>query len=79
MSPEEQDEAGKRLEEKRRKEMTGSRLQMSHSRMTRSFSEMRGVLTVTVHRCINLEVSGNTAGLESSGWDTSSYDADTRE
>lgn len=53
MSPEVQEEAAKKLEESRRKAAMMGQLTR---KTTRSTLDMRGVLTVTVHRCINLQV-----------------------
>lgn len=56
VSPDEQEEAERSLEEKRLKSVMGKELQMTVGSTSQNFSKMRGVLTVTVHRCINLEV-----------------------
>lgn len=62
VSQEMQEEAHKKLEESRRKAAV-AKLQPKRNlvpRLTRTMSkklaDMRGVLTVTVHRCLNLEV-----------------------
>ena len=53
--PEIHAEAMKKLEKERLKANAKAQLRR---RATVSTLDMRGVLTVTVHRCINLEVSG---------------------
>ena len=59
--PEVQEEAMKKLEKERLKANAKTQLRR---RATRSTLDMRGVLTVTVHRCINLEVPEHLDSLQ---------------
>ena len=54
VSPELQEDAAKKAEQSRHKAVVGASL--AHAPV-QPMGEMRGVLTVTVHRCLNLEVS----------------------
>ena len=70
VSAEEQEEIAKKLEASRRKDaILGPRsLSRSLSRKSMRTVDMRGVLSVTVHRCLNLEVGqGAPEGLSHVG------------
>ncbi len=63
VAPEVQEEAMKKLEKERLKNNAKTQLRR---RATKSTMDMRGVLTVTVHRCINLEARACRASVRCS-------------